>query len=70
MRLEQGWKRSDSHQRIVVEIALLDPAILHRDLQSERGAKPVNRASLQLCLHCIRVDRIATVNGCDNAFNG
>ena len=46
----------EAHDRIGIEVALLDPAVLHRDLAEQRGRKPVDHAAFELCLDPARVD--------------
>ena len=69
MGIEQRRERGDTRQRIVVEIALLHLAIPDRDLQPERGAQAVDRAALQLRIHCVRMYSKPAVNSGDDALD-
>ena len=53
---------------VVVEVALLDAAVLDRDLAIERGGEAEDDAALHLRLDRVRVDDRAAVDGADHAL--
>src|SRR5262245_56217838 len=58
----------DAQHPIVVEIALLDAAVLNRDLAEQGGRDPKNYPALHLRLHRVRVDDRPAIDGADYAL--
>src|SRR5258708_35562822 len=54
---------------IGVEIALLDPPILERDLAVERGGEAEYDGALHLHLDAARIDDMAAIDGADDPLD-
>src|SRR5258705_12491771 len=59
----------DAHRVVLVEVRLLDAAVLHRALLEEQRRQPVDERPRDLALDLRRVYRVARVGGGDDAVH-
>ena len=69
MRFEQGRYHRNACERVIVEIALLNLTVFHRDLEPERRTQPVDSAALKLRIDAVGVHGEAAVYRCDDALD-
>src|SRR5262245_60142201 len=65
-----GWRLVDSHDSNVMEVGLLDPAVLERHASPQGAADSEDYPALDLGLHGVRVDDRPAIDCADDPVDG